>query len=227
MAVFLFIGVFCIFFFVPVQFRIYYRKLAEDDHLVYEMSFLGGLLKRKKEVSLIKPTVHGVKKKEVNSGNWFFYKKSQVKKVNSPYSGNSSGLLEFLKRFEHSGLGLTLLSYFLPAKYHHWLLVVEKLEKRGQIHRFLWKTRLGTGDAAETSFLYGLAWSLKSGIVAFLTSRFRFVQKPIIEVIGDYQGVSLDTVFDCIFRAKLGYIIIVAFIARFRHRLLKGGVGYE
>lgn len=190
------------------------------------MSFLWGLLKRKKEISLIRPMPQGIQKKETLSGNWFIIKKKQTKENISPYFGGN-GLGEFLDRYQHFGLAVTLLSYILPSRYQKWLLVIEDLEKRGWFQKFYWSTRLGTGDVAETAFLYGMTWSIKSGILAYLTQKFRFVQKPVIEVFSNFQGKSLDTVFDCIFRVKLGYIIIAAFTARLRHRLLKGGVSYE
>ncbi|NLW45941.1 MAG: DUF2953 domain-containing protein [Firmicutes bacterium] len=223
----LFIGTICFFSFLPVQFRFYYQKIAWDDTLVMEMTFLGGLLKRKRQVSLVKPTFKGVKVREKNSGKWVFITNQQVVKKISPYQGNSRGLREFFHRYHHFGLGVTLLSYFLPARYHRWLLVVENLEKRGVFHRFIWITRLGLGQPAATAILYGLTWGLKSSLVQTLNQKFRFVQKPDLKVIADYRCLRFDTRFDCIFRIKLGYIIIASFLAYWRHRMMKGGVGIE
>ncbi len=223
----LFIGIICLFFFLPVQFRFYYQKVAWDDTLVMEMTFLNGLLKRERKVSLLKPTSEGIKVQEKLSGKWFFKRKKQIIKKVAPYQGNSRGLREFLHRYRHFGLGVTFLSYFIPAHYHHWLLIAERLEKRGSFHRFVWITRLGLGQPAATAVLYGLIWGLKSGIIQTLHQKFRFVKKPEIKVMADYQGVRLDTLFDCIFRVKLGYIIIASFLEYWRHRMMKGGVGIE
>jgi hypothetical protein len=195
--------------------------------LVMEMTFLGGLLKRKREVSLFKPAFKGVKVREKKSGKWFFSTNEQVIQKFSPYQGNSRGLREFLHRYRHFGLGVTFLTYFLPARYHHWLLVAENLEKKGAFHRLIWITRLGLGQPAATAVLYGLTWGLKSGLVQTLYQKFRFVQKPELKVIADYRCLSFDTRFDCIFRVKLGYIIIASFLAYWRHRVMKGGVGIE
>ncbi len=222
----LFIGTFCLFFFLPVQFRIYYRKIGPDDHLLYELSFLKGLLKRRKEVTLIQPTPAGTKQVEETGGKWFGIRRSKVKEVISPFQGNSRGLREFLHRYLNYGLGVTLLTYFLSAKYHRWLLVAEDLERRGRFVRFQWYTRFGTGDAASTAVLYGLVWGFKANLIGYLHQRSTFDQQPVIRVIPDYQTPRLDMLFDCIFKAKLGYIIVAAFIAGLRHRL-KGGVGFE
>lgn len=222
----LFIGMICLFFFLPVQFRISYQKVAWDDTLIMEMTFLNGLLKRERKVSLIIPTLEGVKYREKRSGKWLNRKKKQITTKVSPYQGNSRGLREFFHRYQHFGLGMTLFSYFLPARYHHWLLVGEGLEKRGVFHRFVWVTKLGLGQPAATAVLYGAIWGLKSGLVQALYQKFQFAQKPEIKVIADYQSLHLDTLFDCIFRVKLGYIIIASFLAYWRHRM-KGGVVIE
>ena len=223
----LFIGVICLFFFVPVQFRFYYQKVAWDDTLMMEMVFLGGLLKRQRKVSLINPAPKGIKIREKFSENWFFIKNKRQNKKVEPYQGNSRSLREFLHRYHYYGLGATFFSYFIPARYQHWLMVLDGLEKKGSFHRFVWVTRLGMGQSAATAFFYGLIWGFKSGLVKTLNQKFRFAQKPEIKVMADYQSLSLDTSFDCIFRVKLGYIIIASFLAYWRHRIMKGGVGIE
>ncbi|TCL68522.1 DUF2953 family protein [Hydrogenispora ethanolica] len=222
----LFIGSICLFFFVPVQFRVYYRKIGPDDHLLYEMVFLGGLLKRRKEVTLLQPTPAGIKQKTEQSGHWLWFRRAQVTETISPFQGNSRGLREFLHRYQEYGLGITLLSYFLPAKYQHWLLVAEDLERRGRFERFRWYTRFGTGEAASTAIVYGLLWGLKATLAGVVGQRSRFARPPEIRIIPDYQALRLDMLFDCIFKVKLGYIMIAAFIVRVRYRL-KGGVGFE
>ncbi|NLY75144.1 MAG: DUF2953 domain-containing protein [Firmicutes bacterium] len=223
----LFIGMFCLFFFLPVQFRFYYQKVAWDDTLIMELTFLNGLLKRRRQISLLNPTPRGVKVREKISGNWLFYQRKQTIEKVSPYQGNSRGLREFLHRYRHYGLGITLLSYFLPARFHRWLLVAEKLEKKGEFRRLVWITKVGLGQSAATAVAFGLIWGLKAGLLQTLNRELRFAQKPEIKVIVDYQSLGLDTLFDCIFRVKLGYIIIASFLAYWRHRLMKGGVGID
>lgn len=227
MAALLFMGIFALFFFLPVRFRIYYRKIGHDDQLVWELRFLKGLVKRKKEISFLKPAANGIIQKERESGQWFFLKKLKKEKKITSIEKNSRGLREFFQRNRHFGIEFTLLSFALPARYQRWFLIAEHLERRGRVDRFFWTTRLGAGDAATTACLYGLLWGFKTGLLAYLTQRRRFRKKPEIMVYGDFQGISLDTVFDCIFRVKLGYIIIAALLARLRHRLLKGGVTHD
>lgn len=214
----LFLGIICLFFFLPVNFRIYYHKLGQDDLFVFEMTFLKSLLKRRKVISLIKNTPQYIHQHVKTSGRWFFFQNAETKEVNSPYQFNSKGLMEFWRRYQNYGLGVTLLSYFLPARYHHWLLVAQRLENKGRFHRFVWITRLSTQNIAYTSLLYGILWNIKLGLFNALHRRYKFSQEPDIQIIYNFQQSQWDTFFDCIFRVKLGYIIIVALIARLQLR---------
>lgn len=137
---------------------------------------------------------------------------------------NSRSWREFLQRYQQYGLGITFLTYFLPAKFEPYILVVEGLERRGCFTKFTWITRYGTGEAVSTATLYGILWGMKSSLLNYLHRRTKFGRRPEIQVIPDFQNSRLDMIFDCIFRIKLGYIIIAAFIARFRHRMMKGGI---
>lgn len=216
----LFLGVFCLFFFMPVRFRFYYQKLNDDDLLILEMSFLRGLLKRRKVTSLIKPPP----KRSKNSGRWFFFKKAQVKKLEARATSkqlNLLGPMEIWRQYQQYGLGITLLIYFLPAKYQHWLLVAESLERRGCFEKFTWMTRFGTNDAAATSIIAGLLWGFKFGLLGILRYKYKFNREPELQIIPDYQQSKWDTHLDCIFRVKLGYIIIMALTTRFRVQMLR------
>ena len=224
----LFLGIFCLFFFLPVHFHFFYHKVGDDDLLILEMTFLRGLLKRRKVTSLIKPPPNspcaGARSK--TSGRWFFIKKKQVK-MDAPATANQSKFtepMEFWRQYQKYGLGITLLIYFLPAKYQHWLLVADSLEKRGCFEKFTWMTRLGTDDAAATSIIVGLLWGFKFGLLGILRHKYKFNREPELQIIPDYQQSKWDTRLDCIFRIKLGYIIIVALTTRFRVQMLRHNV---
>ncbi|HBE76366.1 MAG TPA: hypothetical protein DDW65_01075 [Firmicutes bacterium] len=225
----LFLGTFCVLFFLPVQFRIFYQKIAWDDTLALELSFLGGLLKMRRTVSLLQLTPRGLKKRETLSGRWLFLRKKQTKEDTSSIQGDSRIWREFLQRYQKFGVGVTLLTYFLPAKYQPWILVVEDLERRGCFKKFVWKTKFGTGEPVGTAIIYGILWGVKSSILSLLhrSAKFDPCNPPDIQIIADFGAAKLDFIFDCIFHVKLGYIIIAAFIARFRYRMMKGegGIG--
>lgn len=191
--------------------------------MVLEMRFLHGLLKRRKEISFLKPTPLAPQKKEQLSGRWFFWRKKKTRIIQSEASGVTKGVNRFQHRMRHFGIGVTLLSYFLPANYQGWLLVVEDLEHKGKFEEFSWALRVGTGDPAATALIYGLLRTAGSLLAHYLQRLARFNSPPQITMVPNFQKASLDTFFHCIFRIKLGHIIIAAIWARFRYRFLKGG----
>lgn len=215
----LFLGTFCALFFLPLEFHFRYSKFGWDDSLTYEMSFLGGLLRRTKAVSLLQPTPQAMKSRERLSGRWFFIHRSKTKTVTAPYNISSRGPREFLHRYSHYGLAITLLTYFLPAQFSHWLLVGEGLEHKGRFTKFHWATRIGTGDPALTALGYGIMWGIKTNLLSYLDSHYVFSERPQLEVVPDYQQPKWDMLFDCIFKVKIGYIIIASVAARFRLRM--------
>jgi hypothetical protein len=231
----LFLGTIVLFFFLPVEFRICYRKTGAEDSLILDMTFLKGLLRRRKVIS----PLSGPDRKEKTFGRWFWLRERQIKRkpkisrsesVEAPRPALEKGFRDFqdfLDRYRNFGLGITLLTYFLPAQYHHWLLVTPELERRGYFQRFYWSTQFGTGNPASTALGYGALWGLKSGIGGYLQRKIKFKDPPQLMVVPDFIAVKWDMVFDCIFRIKLGYIIIAALLARFRLRIMKGGVGIE
>ncbi|HEX3048066.1 MAG TPA: DUF2953 domain-containing protein [Bacillota bacterium] len=253
---FLFLGTISLFFFLPVDFRIFYKKTGAEDSIILEMTFLKGLLTRRKVIN----SLSGPDREEKTFGRWFWLKERQIKRKSKPKISSAQARVakpqsepetgapelpkgaeppkgaleksledvqEFLERYRNFGLGITLLTYFLPAQYHHWLLVTPELEREGYFERFHWSTQFGTGNPASTALGYGALWSLKAGIGGYLNEKIKFKNPPRLVVVPDFIVAKWDTVFDCIFRIKLGYIIIAALLARFRLRIMKGGVGIE
>lgn len=223
----LFLVLFCIFFFLPVQFRLFYRKVGADDTLRFEMRFLNGLLKRKWQVSLLEFTLQGLHRQEEKTGKWFFVKKRNKREKVTSYFSDFGGWQEFLQHYRRMGLGMLLLSFFLPVRYRHWFLVTENLEKRGRFSRFKWQTCFGTGDAAVTAYCYGWLWGIKALIVGTLGRKYYFSHAPELAVIPDFHQPGLEMLFDCIFQVKLGYIILASLLARLGDRLSKGGGDIE
>jgi hypothetical protein len=221
----LFLGTICLLFFIPVQFVITYTNISSYDRVELELSFLNGLLRLKKEIQIQIAKAAPQKTETVQEGRWFWRRKRTSREAVSPLQDGAAGFWEFLDRYRHFGLGMTLLSYFLPARYHQWLLVAENLERRGEFQRLSWSTQLGTGDPALTAVGIGVVWGVKETLIGYLQSRYGFVRQPEVSVTGNFQNISLDTSFNCIFRVKLGYIMIAALMVRLRHVWRKGGVG--
>jgi hypothetical protein len=224
----LFLATFCLFFFLPVNFIIDYRHDRNvRNRLVFELSFFYGWVSRKKEVRIGDAVSAGVPREEEKEGRWFFLKRRTNREIITPFQGGAGGFWEFVARYRHYGLGITFLTYFLPGRYQNWLLVAENLEQQGFFQNFSWETRLGMEDAARTAVAVATIRVIQESLVAYLKSKYPFRRRPTLAVFPDFENAGLETVFNCIFRIKLGYIIIAALVARFRHSWRKGGVGIE
>ncbi len=215
--VILFGGIICLLFFVPVNFRFFYRKVATEDVLIAEMIFLNGMIKRGMITSLLHPNNADGSKNEQEFGRWFFIKQApKPPKVKKKAAMPEMEALNPVERIGRFGLGITLLSYFLPANYVNWLNVKETLERRGAFIKFRWVSRLGTGEPALTTFLVGFLSGVKGVITSLLSHVGAFRVAPELKVYPDFTKTSLDTVVDCIFSIKLGYIILAGLLAKLR-----------
>ncbi len=84
-----------------------------------------------------------------------------------------------------------------------------------------WSTSLGTGDAAEAGILTGLAWSIKSMLIGWISGYIRWKQYPNLSIRPAFQQKMFDTYFHSIIRFRLGYAILALkrlFIDRYRRR---------
>ena len=82
------------------------------------------------------------------------------------------------------------------------------------IERLEWRTELGTGDAAVTSFLTGALWAVKSTVVGTLAKEHVFLEPPKIRVVPDFRHTRFSWEISCIFRFTLGEIILGARTSR-------------
>lgn len=108
-----------------------------------------------------------------------------------------------------------------------WALIVLTLRLAlaflRRIDHLDWKTRVGTGDAAYTSWCAGLLWALKSGVVSILSNYVTWLSPPRFHVAPDYEQTYFHADLTCIFRFRVGEIIVAA-ISYVIGRLRKGGM---
>lgn len=71
-----------------------------------------------------------------------------------------------------------------------------------------WSTSLGTGDAAEAGILTGLAWTIKSMIIGWISRYIRWQQYPNLSIQPAFQQEIFHTYFHSIIRFRLGYAIL-------------------
>lgn len=94
---------------------------------------------------------------------------------------------------------------------------------RATVSHLSWNTTFGTGDAALTGVLAGVAWSVKSFTVAVLNRKTRgLYTKPHLKVSPVYNATCLITDFHCIFRFRAGHIIGAVASALWQSRQRRG-----
>lgn len=76
--------------------------------------------------------------------------------------------------------------------------------------KFVWNTKIGTGDAAEAGFLTGITYSLKWTLLGWLGNRIRWKATPELKVDPRFNEATLETYFHSIIRFRIGHAIIAA-----------------
>ena len=199
----------------PVRFHLAYTKHGIDDHFRMEMVFFH-CIRWKKEVNVIRPRLErwgfitqttGERKIQVPQAEEnvepFMRESSIIQAINS--------LENLYNRLKKYGLGVTLLSFFLPDRYLSYITVVDELENQGRFTSFEWKTRVGVIDAAVTAWAAGALWGIKGGLIGILQSRYEFGLTPYLQVIPTFGQTRFDTALNCIFELRVGHIILAAF----------------
>ncbi|OPY59047.1 MAG: hypothetical protein A4E55_00416 [Pelotomaculum sp. PtaU1.Bin035] len=94
------------------------------------------------------------------------------------------------------------------------------LLEKVQLRRFSWRTEIGAGDPCQTGLITGAAWGVKGFI---LTVIYRLISpggaRPVVEITPNFEKTCFNTVLDCIFEIRLGYLFITgfkAFLLRYR-----------
>lgn len=73
------------------------------------------------------------------------------------------------------------------------------------IHKIMWKTAIGVGDAAKTGTLTGIIWTLKGSIMGIISQYMRLSKQPIIEVYPHFQQTITHTELTCIVSFRIGH----------------------
>ncbi len=90
-----------------------------------------------------------------------------------------------------------------------------------KVDQLIWKSRIGTGDAAETGVLTGIAWSVKSTLIGYITSYIQLYTIPKMDIAPSFHETKLETTFRCIFRFRVIYGVVIGI--RLLFRVLKNG----
>jgi hypothetical protein len=197
LAFFIALGVFFIICLsIPLEFRVTYRRLKQDDSVIIHLAGFFGLFKYKIDIPMM-------------DWRWALPPHLRLETVVQPNSGATHEIEEEIKagkvRFPN-----VLRSFFK--------LVVRALEIRRWFYRGIhckhlrWIMEVGFNDAAFTGIAVGGLWGFMGYYIGKLHDNITFqVAKPQIAVYPSFNQSLFRVDFDCIFTLKIGHIIIAGF----------------
>lgn len=181
---------------ISLEFRVSYLKKRSNDELIITVQALHGWLVYKFEV----PSIHW------SNQGWipFWHLVTELE--------NRWGepIAEETLRIESSKLRRfwPVLKYFLP-KYWEVFRLLHEFFGGVKLTHLRWITEFGSDDPAETGLTTGCLWALKGWIWANLRRSVMVnVRRPVFIVRPMFQSPRFNLDFDCIFKVRLGHIII-------------------
>ena len=81
-----------------------------------------------------------------------------------------------------------------------------------RLERFVWRTGIGTSDAAATGLLTGIAWAFMGGATSFFYRKIASGwSPPELRVEPNFKKEGFTTYLDCIFKIRVGHIMVTGF----------------
>lgn len=88
--------------------------------------------------------------------------------------------------------------------------------RKVKVKQFLWRSHIGTGDAANTGIITGFVWQVKGLILGILSNYTNVIAFPKLEVIPVYDGIVTTSELECMVSFRIGQMLFFAF-SLFRH----------
>lgn len=178
-------------YFMPIAVSMDVSKDNENENITIGLRTLYGLLNLKTEVPFLK----------IAFENGRFALKYKVEVAER----KSNKLLDRFTKLLSIEEGEGLYDTYKNNKYK--IMSFSKyIKKKIKIKNFNLKLGMGTGDAAATGVLYGMAWILIGNLMTFIRSHLS-INDPRIMVVPIFGMVQLSVDFSCIISMKLGHII--------------------
>ncbi|WP_380705967.1 DUF2953 domain-containing protein [Salinithrix halophila] len=193
-------------FFTSVRIRIVYRRKGEEDGFFLQVRWLWGLVRYRWVAEGFALTGQGLKVKEKKEGTTGTDKKKRTRIGLAAMKKAKEKVQDFRENVVNL---YGVMRYFLSK------VVCEKL---------VWISDLGTGDAAETGIITGLAWGIKANLVGVVGSYFQWRRPPQLDIRPYFIEARLETDLECIFRFKVRHAILAVMRLLLRMNN-KGGEG--
>lgn len=93
-----------------------------------------------------------------------------------------------------------------------------------RLERFIWRTGIGTPDAAATGILSGVVWALMGGATSFFYQQIAAGwAAPELKVEPNFKKEGFTTSLDCIFKIRVGNIMVTG-LKLLKKKVLRRGV---
>ncbi|ART77623.1 hypothetical protein B4U37_16865 [Sutcliffiella horikoshii] len=178
-----------------ITIHFYYHHQQDNDQMTVKLSAWYGLLRYTIDVPLISvdkdtASIHVEEKTKVGGGD-----PSQGKQKEKDFSPK-----EIWQSFEDT--------YELVRHVVGMHEIVRRLLSRMEVKHLEWHSNIGLGDAAHTGMFVGAGWSIKGGIVGFLSNYTDFRAKPELSITPYFQYTVSQTMFKCMIRFRIGYAML-------------------
>lgn len=176
---------------MPVHIQVIFKKRNKDNDIAFITKTGYGLIKIKVEFTSLKINI--------KKGKPLFEYKAEI------VSPRTNKLLADLNKL-FSNKEMYKIKRIYKCNKEIISNILKYLIKKTKAEKLYIKLGFGTGDAAETSLLYGLAWIVAGNMLSF-SSQYAAVRQPTAVVVPNFEHACFSLDFDCIISLKLGHII--------------------
>ncbi|MGZ4122010.1 MAG: DUF2953 domain-containing protein [Tumebacillaceae bacterium] len=174
--------------FVPVTAEVHYKREGKDDRLHVGVRALFGLVRLGYDIPIIdlmerrgkvKVKKEPAKQMPKNSKGWVTITVEKIEKL----ARDIQKVRERIGKYKRA---------------------IRKMSKSFQIESFRWKTMFGTGDAAQTAVITGLAWGFKGFLGGMMYQYFTVKKRLQYDVKPHFQAKGFRTELKCMIRFQIG-----------------------
>jgi len=187
---------------LPVEVRFFYQGWSKGHSLLIRLEFFEGRVGFGKKFSLEQSGDYGRPSLAL----------LEETKIGTPWQRFFSERFSFPRTLRD-----------LLRAYPHFRKLFSYLKgflERASCRMLHWETKVGFQDDALTGIAVGLTWAGKGAVLGYLFRSMRIEQKNVrVNVIPSFGKSCLTSRFHCIFKTRLGHIIVT--LSRFMIWLLQ------
>lgn len=184
---------FLMIIFTRITVHFYYHHQQVDDEMIIRLSAWFGLIRYTIDVPLIKVDTETASievKEETHLG-----KGGMTKEKDKKYS------LEDIFNSFHD-------TYELLKHVVGMHKIVRRFLAKMEIKELEWHSNIGLGDAAHTGMVVGAGWTIKGGIVGFMSHYTKMQTTPVLTITPYFQMNVSQTLIKCMIRFQIGHAIL-------------------